>query len=116
MKNTTALTYIPFALQIIFWVSIVLYLASSLKLQNEIRWIQVNKVKACSALSTQAYSYLQYAKSLNKDAYDDTKTANGINQAFVGTLLTAVTIERTGIHQQQVHYGCPVWALGTYSE
>jgi len=116
VKNTIALAYFPFALQIIFWVSVAIYLASSMKLQNEIKWIQVNKDKACSALSAQAYSYLQYAKSLNKNAYDDTKTQNGINQAFVGTLLTAVTIERTGIHQQQVHYGCPAWALGSFSE
>lgn len=107
-NKTLAQAYAPFWITLSIFVSFVGSVSWGLNLQNEIKWVSTNKAKVCQTLSGSYIDALLRSSAINASAYDDSKTKSAINQAFVGTLITAQTLERLQIRDELVHYGCPI--------
>lgn len=112
-SKTLAQAYAPFWITLSILVSFVGSVSWGLNLQNEIKWVSKNKAVACSKLSYQLAAQESLAQRVNKEAYNSTNT--GINQVFVGNLITAAVVEKESIRQQAVHYGCPVTSLNSFT-
>ena len=77
---------------------------SYLDLDNEIKWVQVNKPQVCRVLANQDSYMHNGQRELYKETYKSSTTA--INQAFLGTVMTTMTAERQMIADRQLRFGC----------
>ena len=86
---------------------------SAFRLGNEIKWVNKNKAYACQLLSIRQEALHSYQKNVLKDTYDNSSTT-GINQAFLGTVMTTLAVERQTVNDAQLKYGCALPMFKSY--
>jgi hypothetical protein len=78
---------------------------STFRIGNEIKWLNENKAYVCSRLANQQQALHARQKEVLKHTYDE-GTANAIIQAFLGTVMTTLAVERQTVNDTQLRYGC----------
>lgn len=88
---------------------------SAFRLDNEIKWVNKNKAYACQLLSVRQEALHGYQKNVLKDTFNNSNTT-GINQAFLGTVMTTLAVERQTVNDAQLKYGCALSVFRSYIE